>query len=350
MRKIEKKDMDAALLGGCILGCGGGGSISWGKQLAEPAFAISDIALKSLDEFDDEDVIITVSGVGAPAAVDGYATEDNFVRAVELLQQSLAPQKIAGLITSENGGTSTANGWIQSVKLGIPVIDAPCNGRAHPSGIMGSLSLPDDYITYQSFSGGNPDKGLNIEGMTTGRMEPTSNLIRQSAVQAGGIVAVARNPVSVAYAKQHAAIGGISKAIELGHHFLENIEHSPSQSIEAVTKALKGDVIAQGEISNYLLTTSGGYDVGTLTVGDVELTIWNEYMTAEKSGQRIYTFPDLIMTFDQDTGYPITSAELSQGRNVVIIAARSEHLPLGSPMKDPKVLALIEPVIGKKIV
>ncbi len=52
-------------------------------------------------------------------------------------------------------GGSTFNGWLEASMLGIPLIDAPCNGRAHPTGVMGSLNLHRDpnYITTMTLCG-----------------------------------------------------------------------------------------------------------------------------------------------------------------------------------------------------
>ena len=49
--------------------------------------------------------------------------------------------------------------------LGIPLIDAPCNGRAHPTGVMGSLNLHRDpnYITTMTCVGGRKELGRHVE-------------------------------------------------------------------------------------------------------------------------------------------------------------------------------------------
>ena len=84
--------------------------------------------------------------------------------------------------------------------LGIPLIDAPCNGRAHPTGVMGSLNLHRDpnYITTMTCVGGRKELGRHVECTVTGSIDHCSKLVRAAAVEAGGLVAVIRNPVKLA--------------------------------------------------------------------------------------------------------------------------------------------------------
>ena len=98
------------------------------------------------------------------------------------------------------------------------------------------------------------------------------------------------------------------------------------------------------------MITEGGFDVGKIVLGDIETTFWNEYMTLEINGVRKYTFPDLIMTFDKITGYPITSAEVKEDSEIIIIATKKENIKLGAGMYDMKLLEETESIVNKEIV
>lgn len=73
-------------------------------------------------------------------------------------------------------------------------------------------------------------------------------------------------------------------------------------------------------------------------------------MTLEKGNKRLYTFPDLIMSFDKESGMPITTAKIQKGMNIVIIATRKENIRLGAGMRDLNLLKDIEPIVNKEIV
>lgn len=348
---LNNEILEYALIGGCILGGGGGGSIKGGREVGNKALEFGTPKLCSIDEINEDAIILTVSGVGAPAAQLKYVDSDDYINTVNKFIKTTGIN-VGGIITNENGGSATVNGWVQSVKLGIPLIDAPCNGRAHPTGVMGSMGLHKitDYETCQSVSGGNPKIGMHIDAVIKGSLDKTASLVRQCAVEAGGTVAVARNPVTAKYVKENAAVGGISQAIELGKRFYKGIEKSPQDAINDVVEFLNGEVVVSGFVKNFKLETTGGFDVGILNVENVELTFWNEYMTLEKDGVRLSTFPDLIMTFDKSTGYPVTSAELYENQEVIVIKTNKENIKLGITMSQMDLFEVVEKILNKEVI
>lgn len=343
-RTLTHDDAINAIYGGCILGGGGGGLLHDGLSKAVRIFPAYAPVLATLDEFDADDVVPCVALVGAPSAKEMHLSTDQMIDTVTRLGQEFP---IAALMTNENGAATTINGWLQAAAAGLPVLDSPANGRAHPTGSMGALNLSqvEDYVSHQAFAGGKGAK--QIAGTVSASLDLASSTVRAVSVHAGGMVGVCRNPVSVEYLSKNAAPGGISQAIELGRVY--NAHAAGPLRISAVLDFLNGNVLSTGTVTNFRMVESGGFDIGTVTIGDLELTIWNEYMTAEISGQRVGTFPDLIMTLDSFTGEPIASAEISEGRSVTSILVPAQHLLLSSTMHNPELLKAIEPVIGKPI-
>ena len=347
MRRLTREMMEAASLGGCLLGGGGGGSLARGRAIGEMAVQVGQPRLAALDELPADALVVTVSAVGAPAAEHQFCTPMHYVRAVELLRRG--GLEIAGMITSENGGLASLNGWFQSAVLDIPVVDAPCNGRAHPTGTMGSIGLHklEGYVSRQAAVGGDPDRGAYTEVVVSAQVAEAARLVRQAAVAAGGMVAVARNPVSVAYAREHAAAGGISQAIELGRRMLAS---GPAGAAAAAADFLGGEVVATGEVGDLALETTGGFDLGRLSVSagaaEYRLTFWNEFMTLERDGRRLATFPDLITTVDASSGQPLPTADLRNGMRVALVTAPKRRLILGAGMRDPELLREAEKSLG----
>ncbi|MEU1436303.1 hypothetical protein ABZ438_19720 [Streptomyces sp. NPDC005786] len=99
---------------------------------------------------------------------------------------------------------------------GLPVVDLACNGRAHPSSVMGAMGLhqEENYLSSQGYAGGEPY--AYVEGSVSGGLEATSNVVRRASVEAGGWVGVARNPVEVGYAVRHGAPGAIGQIFGIG--------------------------------------------------------------------------------------------------------------------------------------
>jgi len=354
MIEVDEGIVKNAVLGGSLLGGGGGGWLKEGEKLGELSLAVGIPTLIGLDELQDDAILVTVSAVGAPAAREKYLKPMHYVKAIQIMRE--AGVKVDGLITCENGGLATLNGWFQSAVLGIPVVDAPCNGRAHPIGVMGSMGLhkSEGYISRQAAVGGNPNKGRYLEIYIVASIVEASRIVRQAAVSAGGLVGVARNPVTVEYARKNAAVGGISQAIELGKIMREAKGEGPEYVIERAVEFLRGRKVIEGRIQSVNLETVGGFDVGNVTVRGgkevYELTFWNEYMCLEREGKRMGTFPDLIATIDLKTGIPLPTAEVREGQDVAILHVPKQQLKLGSGMKDSEVFKQIEEVTKKQII
>lgn len=354
MIEIDEEMVKNAVLGGALLGGGGGGSLKEGEGLGKLSLVVGTPTLINLDELKDNAILVTVSAVGAPAAKEKHLKPIDYVKAIQLIEE--AGVKVDGLITCENGGLATLNGWFQSAVLGIPVVDAPCNGRAHPTGSMGSIGLhrTRGYISKQTAVGGNPGEGRYLEIYIATGITEASRIIRQTAISAGGLVGVARNPVTVKYARKNTAVGGISQAIELGKIMREAKRKGPKYVVDQVVRFLKGRKIAEGRVEEVKIETIDGFDMGNIIVRDkneiYKLMFWNEYMCLEKNKKRLGTFPDLIATIDLKTGFPLPTAEVRKGQNVVILHVPKQELKLGTGMKDPELFKQIEEVTKKQII
>lgn len=349
--KLTKDLVEAAVVGGSVLGGGGGGSMAEGLPMAMQAVEISELELVDGEDLPDDGVLINVSAVGAPSAKTMFATPQDYADAVKNLCH-FSNMEAAGIITNEMGGLATVNGWLQAALLGLPVVDMPSNGRAHPTGVMGAMGLhaEEGYTSVQAAIGGNPAFGRRVELVVRGTIDNASSQVRTASVLAGGFVAVARNPVTVAYAKEHSAAGAVKQALGLGQAMLAARDKGGEAVIEAVCQNLGAKVLHKGVVDKVELVCKGGFDVGTVTFGDFELTFWNEYMTAEKDGKRLGTFPELLMTLDAKTGWPVTSAAIEEGQEIAVICAPAENIHLGAGMKDPALFTCCEEAVGKEII
>ncbi|MFZ5822926.1 MAG: DUF917 domain-containing protein [Bacillota bacterium] len=344
---LTREAVQHAAYGGAFLGAGGGGSMQKGIATGEMALDVGEPRLVTLADLKPDDLIVTVSMVGAPAAKEQYVKPNDFAAVVRMLNDRLGG-RIAGMISSENGGYATLNGWFQSAVTGIPVVDAACNGRAHPTGVMGSMGLDtrSDYWSVMAMCGGNPARNMKVQMVVEGSLGATDRLIRQAAVEAGGMVAVARNPVTADYVRQNGAPGAVSQALELGAIIQANRSRGGQGVAEALASHLGGRILAAGEVKNYDLQTTGGFDVGRLTVGEIDLTFWNEFMTADRAGERLSTFPDLISALDAETGLPVTTAEIETGRRVVMVAVPKGRMILGAGVRRPEQMKPVEAILG----
>jgi DUF917 family protein len=349
MTGLTMDDVRAAVLGGAVLGGGGGGSMQNGLGLGELAIRRGPLEMVSIEEMPEEAQIVTCSYVGSPAAEHICVRPEAYLRTLEMLCE--AGVRVDGLISNECGGTAVVNGWLQAAVLGVPLVDAPCNGRAHPTGVMGAMGLHrvEGYTSIQAAAGGDEDAGRYVEVLVRAGLEEASALVRQAAVQAGGMVAVARNPVSAGYVRTHTAPGAIGMCIQLGRTMLAAQHQGGIAVCQAAGDFLDGEILAVEEVRAVELASAGGFDSGSVLLGDYELTFWNEYMTLEHGGERLATFPDLIMTLDAERGQPLTSAEIREGNHVALLVVPKGKLILGAGMRDPDLLRPAETLLGKAL-
>ncbi len=349
--RIDWETAEALVYGGAILGGGGGGSMPSGLEAAHLALSLDSPEIISLSDLSPDSLVLTVSAVGAPAAKEKFVKPMDFVHAVQMIMNEL-DRPLAGLIQNEMGGFASANGLIQAAVLGLPLIDAPCNGRAHPFALMGSLGLhkKEGYYSIQAACGGNPYTGRKLKVLTQGPIESCSALIREASIRAGGLVAVARNPVPASWLTETASVGALKHAIELGRANLE-ARKSEAPPWEAVKKRLSGDVFAQGAVTRLELVTKGGFDIGSAVLDSgLELSFLNEFITLDYDGVRHYTFPDLITLFEKKTGEVVNSADVREGMHVVVLASSQKTLILGAGMRDLTLFKRLEDLLNRPIV
>jgi len=307
--------------GSQLLGCGGGGNVQQGVNAYEAAFRIAEeknrqvevITLEELMERHPEGgIIVTISGVGSPASPGAYTPPEYYPRLLELLEKQLPDQKIIGFISCELGASNTFEPFVPASILGVPVIDAPADGRAHPLGIQGSLGLEKKGLTVvQCAVGGRKGEdgtaGQYVEISVSGTVESCASLIRNASAQAGGFVMVARNPVDMTWLSENAAAGAFAQAVELGRIWKEMLDaDTPAAEMAARVAELTGGYVAgTGRLKNYQCITENALDHGYFDVccGETtcSLTFFNEYMTLEdQNGRRTATFPDGIMVIGSD--------------------------------------------------
>ncbi len=161
---INRETGTWAIYGGALMGCGGGGDIQEGLRILDLALSYApEIPLLPLTEIDPQAVVLTASLVGSPASKDRYVAPAHYQRVHEIFCEQF-PQEIGGIITNEMGAQSSTNGWVLAAMTGLLLIDAPCNGRAHPTGVMGSLGLFDEegYRSIQVGVGGRGELETEI--------------------------------------------------------------------------------------------------------------------------------------------------------------------------------------------
>jgi uncharacterized protein len=354
-RILVERDIEAAVKGGSVFACGGGGWADHGRTLGLAAVNAGQPELVSIDELPETAWVATAAAIGAPASTTAWQMLGvDYVKSVQLVERELGAP-IAGLIIGQNGKSSTLNAWLPSAILGTKVVDAVGDLRAHPTGDMGSIGLansPERMI--QSAVGGNRSSNSYIELVVRGATAKISPILRKAADMAGGFIASCRNPVPASYVKSHAALGGISMALDLGAAILAAECKGGAAVIDAICKQTGGEIIGQGKLTKKAVRyTPEAFDIGTLRIEQGKeqyiLHVMNEYIAVESAaGDRLATYPDIIATLDRG-GVPISVGEMSEGQELLILRVAKDCISLSSSVSDPSVYPPVEAALGISI-
>jgi DUF917 family protein len=352
IRELTYDDAVDGIWGGSVLACGGGGWVSHGELMAAAATRAGKPVLCSVDEIPDDALVVTVTAIGAPGAADWEIEPRDYVNALQLVMDR-AQAPVVAVLTAQNGASTTINGWIQSAMLGVKVLDAAGDVRAHPTGKLGGMGLTDRaaYTTVQAVAGGNRKLHGELKLVAEGSIVTTSNVLRDVSVLVGGFIAAARNPVEAAWVKKHAAIGAITYALELGR-VMRAAEASGARAvIDAACTQTGATILAEGpaRITNPM-RTHGGFDHGSFDVGPLTLRYLNEYMTVDRGDSRVATYPDVITTMSLASGRPATISEVKDGDELAVFHVHRERLPLSSSTRDRTALAEVEQIMGVELI
>ena len=351
MFELTRENGEQILLGGWFLGGGGGGLPEGGREILDLVLKTGTVRFVSPEEVADDEILVTASLVGSPASPDS-CVQDKHYREVYDRFLAACDKPIAAFVTNEAGGHSITNGWMMAAMTGKPMVDAACNGRAHPTGVMGAMGLHalPGYKSLQTAAGGKDASEILLA--VEGTVEQTSAAVRNAATLAGGYVTVLRNPADAAYFKENAALGCVSQAMAVGKLWQENMD-SADKLLEALGRELNCQVLGRGIVEQVELKISGGFDVGLVTVstpeGPLEVDFMNEYMTAERGGERLGTFPDLVTFIDLEDRVPVCSAQIRAGQQVAVVCVPRENLKLGRGMFLQELFIPCEKAVGKAL-
>ena len=68
-------------------------------------------------------------------------------------------------------------------------------------------------------------------------------------------------------------------------------------------------------------------------------------MALERDGTRLHTFPDLLLTVDAADGRILSTAEIENGREVIVFAAPKEKMILGKGLRYRSTYRRIEEIL-----
>lgn len=342
----SEEDLRAFVMGSALLGGGGGGDLGLGMEIGRRALERSTVEIRDVSGINADLMVLTTSFVGPQSLGFGGDVGTSMVEAFDMARRFA--DNIGGLVSSEIGALNSMSPWPASVTRDVPVIDAPCNGRAHPLVVMGSLGLHRLKSYRALITASRASAARPFSAALVGDFWSVIDALR-ALTKTIGPLATVRNPVKVSYLAQNAAVGAYAQALELGRILLDETSR-PVEAAAKISRRLGGRFINDCLVMKINIDTVEGLDVGSSRLRcdeeELEILIANEYMgLRDARGRLLAVFPDLVATIDAHSSAPLLSTGLSKGARVHVIVAGRAGLRLGSGVRYPEAYELLEKIL-----
>lgn len=322
MRYITEEVVEKIALGAGVLGTGGGGDPYIGKLMAKETIKkFGAVKVISLDELDDNALVVPVSGMGAPTVtIEKIPSYTEMTTPLEKMEELLG-KKVDAIIPIEIGGVNSLMPIAAAAIKGLPVIDGDAMGRAFPEGQMVTFYLDGYESTPITLS----DEKGNCAVLYPVDTISAEKFARALTVEMGGSCSIVDYNLTGAEIKYSAVPNTLTLAENIGEILL-NSEKSSSERVDELLEKLNGYRLFHGKITDIKRELDGGFTRGQATFvginnydGEYTILFQNEHLIAKKGDKPLCITPDLIAVLDYETGIPVTTERMRYGARVTVI-------------------------------
>lgn len=342
MRLLHERNIENIALGAAVLGTGGGGDPYIGMLMAKKAIRdYGPVELYTLDELDDDDLIVPTAMMGAPTVmVEKMPNGDDIINAFQAVGKYIG-KPIRATMSIEAGGMNSVVPIYLAARLRLPMVDCDGMGRAFPELQMVTHTIYGIDATPMAMS----DERGNTVLMETINNRWTETFARSVTVDMGAMAMIALYAATVRELKESAIIGTMSKAETIGET-IRSARVNEVDPVKTVRESVGGFEVFKGKISDVERRTEAGFAKGDAFMEGIDeyagqrlqLSFQNEHLMVRIDGEPRVTVPDLIAVLDIDTGEPITTESMRYGYRVAVIG-----IPCDPKWRTPKGLALVGP-------
>ena len=342
MRELDAQAIEDLALCAAVLGTGGGGDPYIGKLMAIQAIKeYGPVKLCSLDEIDDDSLIVPSAGMGAPTVmVEKIPNGDEVIQAFRALESYLG-HKIDYTMPIEAGGMNSTTPLTVAARLNLPLVDCDGMGRAFPEIQMVTHTIFGISATPFAMA----DEKGNAALLNTINNRWTETFARTVTVDMGCTAYIACYVARGKQLKQAAVAGSVTYAEQIGRTIRE-AQAAHADVVEAVRAVTRGFRIFHGKVVDVQRRTVAGFARGEAVLDGTDefagrqmhIQFQNEHLIAMLDRQIVVTVPDLIAILDAEKGEPITTEGLRYGFRVVVLG-----IPCDPKWRSPDGLKLVGP-------
>ncbi|WP_113704382.1 DUF917 domain-containing protein [Nonomuraea lactucae] len=343
--QIDEEAVRDIATGAAVLGGGGGGDPHRGMMATLAAVRRhGPVPLRSIDDFDDDDLIATPALVGAPMVnLEKFPSGREAVAGLRHLEK-ISGRPIAGVFSAEIGGVNSMLPIGVAAMTGLPVVDADGIGRAVPEIDMtlftlnGLSSTPmvmsDDYGNLVTVDSDDPRR---VEAIFRPLSTFFGGMAASVLLPGGGRVEVLRSAL-------------VRGAYTLAHRYGRGIREAGGdveKVIEVVRSVGDGRELFRGRITDFDHEIRAGWSQARVTItgtgpyarSTMGIDVVNENLMAEVDGEIVSVMPDITSVFDARSGLPITTEHVRFGFPVVVTSTPADprwYTPEGLDLMGPR--------------
>ncbi|MFI6485873.1 DUF917 domain-containing protein [Nonomuraea sp. NPDC050663] len=350
---ITRDHVDALAAGATLLGSGGGGDTTVVTSMLRHVLTHrGPVPLITADQLPEDALIVPVAATGSiTVMLERLPSGHEFVQAVNAVGTHLQrrPEAVIGF---EAGGANLLFAVAAAAWTGLPLVDGDGMGRAFPG------------IDQVTFNAGIKVGVPTVSATPAALADPSGNhvllagsasnadaerLLRSALTSLGGWAATAIYPMTSQQVRDHAILGSISSALDLGSAFLHARRAEPgnSHAMRARAAAIAdhgADRVFLGtveSISRHARPRTGA----TVVIHhqrdlhrSLRIEVADEYLLAIDDGEIVIQVPDIIAVLDSRTWHPIAADQLATGHHVEVL-----RLPAPAAWTAPHALPLVAP-------
>lgn len=339
---LTTEDVEHIALGAGVLGTGGGGNPYLGKLVVQGAIREgSAITIIPPDAVGDDDLLIAVSGMGAPTVSAEKLSRGNEATVAFRAIEEHLDEKARAVVCGEIGGGNSMTPLEVAARVGLPVVDADPMGRAFPELQMDTFSIGGVSTSPAALA---DEKGNVIIMARTQDPLWSERLGRTVTVAMGGSAGLAMPVLRGRQLKSTGIWGSYTLAHRIGIAVrrAQREKCRPEQALAPMGASL----LFRGKIMDIKRETTGGFARGMAVIqgfaGDagsvLRVAIQNENLVAWRDERVIITVPDLICILEDETGEPIGTEALRYGLRVCVLAFAAD-----AKLSTPAGLAVVGP-------
>jgi DUF917 family protein len=314
---LDRADVDPLSRGYALLGSGGAGSPTVSASMAEHT-ADWPVTVHGVDELDAATGCVALAIVGSTMMVgEKLPGLQPYAEVIDAVERWLGTRADA-VCNAEGAGM---NGFAALLPAdGRPVVDADLMGRAFPDLDQFTVlvdGLPGVVVACSTGPGGV----TLVDGARPADLE---RVLRTATACNGGWATLALGGFTVGDLREHAVLGGIARALDLGRRFLSCAE---TVEPESLADALDATLLAAGRVAHSRVVP-GPRDLTTFQVAGsdgsvIQLVAGSEFLAVLRDGELLSSAPTIIAVVERVSHRILEVPDVGHEMDVLVFAIRA---------------------------